>query len=112
MIERGTVYYCDLGNNGEGVQSGTRPVLVVSNDIGNKHSKVALIAPITSRRKTQLPTHFEISLEKKSTVLCEQVTIIHKSKLFDKIYTLTEEELIELDKALTISLGIGKRGLQ
>ena len=110
MIERRDVYRCALGDNGEGIQSGTRPVLIVSNNIGNKHAKILIVAPITSKRKTQLPTHFDIKLERKSTVLCEQLTIVHKSKLFDKMYSLNEADLDELDKALTVSLGIGKRG--
>lgn len=110
MIERGDVYRCALGDNGEGIQSGTRPVLVVSNDIGNKHAKILIVAPITSKRKTKLPTHFDIKLERKSTVLCEQLTIVHKSKLFDKMYSLSSAELEQLDEALMVSLGIRKRG--
>lgn len=106
MIKRGNVYYGSLGENGEGVQSGVRPLLVVQNNVGNKHSQTVLVVPITSQTKNVMPTHFEINLNKKSTVLCEQLTVVHKSKLFDKIYSLTEEELIALDKALIISLGI------
>lgn len=110
MIERGTVYFGDLGAHGEGIQSGVRPLLVVSNNTGNKYSKVLIVAPITSQRKKKMPTHFSIKLEKKSTVLCEQLTIIHKSQLFDKLYTLTSAEMAELDKALSVSLGIKNGG--
>lgn len=106
MLHRGSVYFGDLGDNGDGVQSGIRPLLVVQNNMGNKHSPTIIVVPITSKRKKKMPTHFSIKLDKKSTVLCEQITIIHKSKLFDKIYSLSEEELIALDIALMISLGI------
>lgn len=108
MIQRGTVYYGDLGSRGEGIQSGVRPLLVVQNDTGNKYSKTCIVAPITSKRKKKMPTHFSIKLDKKSIVLCEQLTIVHKSQLYDKVYTLNQSEIEELDKALTISLGIGK----
>lgn len=112
MIRRGAVYFGDLGHNGDGVQSGVRPLLVVQNDTGNKHSPTTIVVPITSKRKNKMPTHFNIKLDKKSTVLCEQITIIHKSKLFDRIYILSEDELKDLDRALMISLGIegGKDG--
>jgi len=106
MISRGAVYFGDLGDNGDGVQSGIRPLLVVQNNTGNKHSPIIIVVPITSKRKKKMPTHFSIKLDKKSTVLCEQITVIHKSKLFDKIYTLSDEEMVELDATLMLSLGI------
>lgn len=109
MIQRGSVYFGNLGENGEGIQSGVRPLLVVQNDIGNAHSRTVIVAPITSRRKKNLPTHFTINLDKKSTVLCEQLTVVHKSQLFDKIYDLTPSELAELDLALMVSLGIRQK---
>lgn len=106
MIQRGKVYYGDLGEHGDGIQQGIRPLLVVQNDTGNRYSPTILVVPITSKRKKKMPTHFSIPLERKSTVLCEQITIIHKSNLYDEIYTLTDAELVELDRALMVSLGI------
>ena len=100
------MYYGDLGEHGEGIQQGVRPLLVVQNNTGNKYSKSILVVPITSKRKKKMPTHFNIKLERKSIVLCEQITIIHKSKLYDEVYRLTDAELAELDKALMVSLGI------
>lgn len=107
-IERGKVYYTELPDRGKGIQRGLRPVVVVSNNVGNYHSDVAIIAPITSQKKTQLPTHVDVALSKKSIILCEQLTIVHKSKLFNNIYTLNNNELAALDIALMISLGITK----
>ena len=61
-IRRGDLYYAELDPIVGSEQAGTRPVLVVSNDIGNQYSPVIVIVPITSRRigKKQLPTHVEV----------------------------------------------------
>jgi mRNA interferase MazF len=106
MIQRGQVYFGVLGDNGNGVQSGNRPLLVLQNNTGNKYSKTVLVAPITSKRKKEMPTHFTITLNRKSTVLCEQITTIQKSQLGSLLYTLTDAEIVMLDKALIASLGI------
>ena len=111
MFLRGSVYYGNLGTNGEGVQSGVRPLLVVQNDTGNRHAKTTIVVPITTKQKRKMPTHFNIQMGKVSIVLCEQITIVHKSQLFDHIYTLTDTELAELDKALMASLGIKNGGI-
>ena len=109
-MKKGEVYYTDLPKRGRSIQHGIRPVVIVSNDIGNHYSEVVLVAPITSRNKTKLPTHVEIKLGRKSTILCEQLTTVHKSKLYNKLHTLSEEEMSALDGALCVSLGISKGG--
>lgn len=106
MIRRGDVYYTNLPPVGEHVQCGVRPVVIVSNNVGNRFAGICVVAPITSKSKRKIPTHFDIDLDKKSTVLCEQLRVVHKSQLYDKVYTLSESEVEQLDKALTISLGI------
>jgi len=108
-VKRGEVYYTTLPDRGRGIQSGIRPVVVISNDIGNHFSNVVIVAPVTSKRKTNLPTHTTITLDKKSTILCEQLTTVHKSKLYNKIHTLTETELTALDNALRASIGIDQK---
>lgn len=94
---------------GRGVQGGDRPVIVISNDVGNVYSPVVIVVPTTTKIKKNLPTHFKIDFGKPSTVLCEQVFTIPKASLGEKIYTLTYEELEELDKALAQSLGIRRK---
>ena len=106
MIQRGQVYFGTLGDHADGIQSGNRPLLVLQNNTGNKYSKTILVAPITSQRKKEMPTHFNITLNKKSTVLCEQITVVQKSQLGSLLYTLNDKEIELLDKALIASLGI------
>ena len=80
-IKRGDIYYADLNPVVGSEQGGTRPVLVISNDIGNKHSPTVIIAAITSRvrKKKKLPTHLYLEqiegLPANSIILFEQLNI-------------------------------------
>ena len=92
------------------VQGGVRPVLVIQNDIGNKHSPTVICAAITSQmHKAKLPTHVELNcdkydLAKDSVVLLEQLRTIDKKRLKDKVCHLDHQILLKIDKALEISL--------
>ena len=117
-MKRGDVYYADLRPVVGSEQGGIRPVLIVQNDIGNKHSPTVIIAAITSRmNKSKLPTHIEISslrshMEKDSVVLLEQLRTIDKTRLRDKVCHLEGEVMKKIDAALRISLELGLREKQ
>lgn len=60
-VERGEIYFADLSPVVGSEQGGIRPVLIVQNDVGNKHSPTVIAAAITSKHdKAKLPTHIEI----------------------------------------------------
>ena len=109
-IRRGDVYYADLRPVVGSEQGGIRPVLIVQNDIGNRHSPTVIVAAITSQmNKSKLPTHVELSsrryeMVKDSVILLEQLRTIDKSRLKDKVCHLDERILRKVDKALKISL--------
>ena len=90
-MKRGDVYYADLRPVVGSEQGGIRPVLIVQNDIGNKHSPTVICAAITSKmNKAKLPTHVELnaqkySLIKDSVVLLEQLRTIDKVRLKDRV---------------------------
>ena len=110
MIKRGDIYYADLRPVIGSEQGGVRPVLIIQNDTGNKHSPTVICAAITSRmNKAKLTTHVELSasryeLVKDSVILLEQVRTIDKKRLKEKVCHLDCEILKKVDKALTISL--------
>jgi len=109
-IRRGEIYYTNLNPVIGSEQGGLRPVLIISNDIGNKYSPTVIIAPITSRvhTKAKLPTHTDIidmkELGKDSIVLLEQIRTIDKQRLQDYIGILPTDTMARVDKALAISL--------
>ena len=114
-IKRGDIYYAELNPVIGSEQGGTRPVLIISNDIGNKHSPTVIIAPITSRihTKAKLPTHTLIKdfdgLDKNSIILFEQIRTIDKQRLREYLGTLDRRFIHYADKALVISIGLAKK---
>ena len=97
-IKRGDIYYADLNPVVGSEQGGTRPVLVISNDIGNKHSPTVIIAAITSRvrKKKKLPTHLYLEqiegLPANSIILFEQLRTIDKKRLREHIGMLDKKD--------------------
>ena len=110
IIQRGDIYYADLRPVVGSEQGGVRPVLIIQNDVGNKHSPTVICAAITSQmHKAKLPTHVELkckeyALAKDSVVLLEQLRTIDKKRLKDKVCHLDNSILLKIDKALEISL--------
>lgn len=110
IIRRGDIYYADLRPVVGSEQGGIRPVLIIQNDIGNKHSPTVICAAITSRmNKAKLPTHVELDCKncdmvKDSVVLLEQLRTIDKKRLREKVCHLEKDILGRVDRALRISL--------
>ena len=114
LVKRGEIYYADLSPVVGSEQGGVRPVLIVQNDVGNRHSPTVIAAAITSRReKAKLPTHIELDckscgLSRDSIVLLEQIRTIDKRRLREKMGSLDAGAMSQVNKALSISFGLGK----
>ena len=78
IIRRGDIYYADLRPVVGSEQGGVRPVLIIQNDVGNKHSPTVICAAITSKmNKAKLPTHVELSARQCDMV--RDLSLIHIS---------------------------------
>lgn len=114
IVKRGDVFFADLSPVVGSEQGGTRPVLIIQNDIGNRFSPTVIVAAITAQiQKAKLPTHVEIDakkygFERDSVILLEQLRTIDKSRLTDRITQLDAKLMNEVDMALNISLGLVK----
>ena len=112
IIRRGDIYYADLRPVVGSEQGGVRPVLVIQNDVGNKHSPTVICAAITSRmNKAKLPTHIELNaaryhMVKDSVILLEQLRTIDKTRLKDRICHLDSDIMKKVGRALQISLDL------
>lgn len=110
VIKRGDIYYADLRPVVGSEQGGVRPVLIIQNDTGNKHSPTVICAAITSRmNKAKLPTHVELDshkceIVKDSVILLEQLRTIDKKRLKDKVCHIDNDILKRVDRALLVSL--------
>ena len=112
VIKRGDIFYADLRPVLGSEQGGVRPVLIIQNDIGNKHSPTVICAAITSKmNKAKLPTHIEIdassyAIIRDSVILLEQLRTIDKQRLKERICHLSGELMEQVDQGLKISLDL------
>lgn len=111
-IKRGDIFYADLSPVVGSEQGGVRPVLIVQNDVGNKHSPTVIAAAITSQKeKSKLPTHIELhsekcGLSKNSVVLLEQIRTLDKKRLKEKMGNIDNALMSLINSALSISFGL------
>ena len=112
LIRRGDIYYADLRPVVGSEQGGVRPVLIIQNDVGNRHSPTVICAAITSRmNKAKLPTHIELNaaryhMVKDSVILLEQLRTIDKTRLKDRICHLDSDIMKKVGRALQSSLDL------
>lgn len=110
MIQRGDIYYADLSPVIGSEQGGIRPVLIVQNDTGNKHSPTVIAVAITAQiNKAKLPTHIEIDAEKyglvkDSVILCEQIRTIDKRRLRSRIGKADKALMRKVSASLSLSM--------
>ncbi len=110
-IKKGDIFYAMLDPVIGSEQSGKRPVVVIQNNLANKHSPTVIVAPITAViKKTYLPTHIIINknnfLKKDSTILIEQIRVIDKSRIITYLGKLDNFQISKIDNALINILSI------
>lgn len=111
-VKRGDIFYADLSPVVGSEQGGTRPVLIIQNDTGNRHSPTVIAAAITSQTgKAKLPTHItlaghDVGLTKDSIVLLEQVRTIDKRRLREHMGHADDSLMTQIDNAIAVSFGL------
>ena len=109
---RGDMYYADLGRGVGSEQEGYRPVVIIQNNTGNRHSPTVIVAAISSKVgvKPKLPTHYFINAENgldlPSIVLMEQIRTLDKRRLAKYIGRLGKEHIRGMNHALAVSIGL------
>lgn len=109
-MKRGEVYLADLSPVQGSEQGGKRPVVIIQNNVGNRHSPTVIVAAITGKiNKAKIPTHVEISkeaykLDMDSVILLEQIRTVDKIRLQEKLTYLDEDKMREVNDALKVSL--------
>ena len=103
---RGEIYYADLDPVVGSEQMGTRPVLILQNNVGNHFARTVIVAPITSRihTKSKIPTHSNIGMigrmKYPSVVMLEQLRTLDKRRIGYYIGKLPEEKMQDVTRAL------------
>ena len=112
QYSRGDIYYANMEPHIGSEQGGERPVVVLQNETGNKHSPTLIIATITSRvnKKRHLPTHVLLDhnpgLKVPSIVQLEQIFTIDKRRVQRFAGQASEDEMKQIEMAIKVSLGI------
>lgn len=108
MMQRGDIHYIvDYKDNVGSEQGAGRPAIIVSNDMCNQYSPVVEVVFLTTKPKSDLPTHVTIrSCSKVSIALCEQVTSVSIERVGDYSGTCTKQEMDAIDTALCTSLAL------
>lgn len=116
-VKRGEIYLANLNDAYGSEQARVRPVLVIQNNLGNKHSPTTIVACLTSKvnSKAHLPTHYLIHYNKdlkyQSIVMLEQIKVIDKSRLIKKITKLDKRQMAKIDYQIKTSLALHNHGL-
>ena len=111
-VKRGDIFYADLSPVVGSEQGGVRPVLIIQNNTGNRHSPTVIAAAITSQTgKANLPTHISLAarscgLTRDSVILLEQVRTLDKSRLRERMGRLDEPAMHQVDNAIAVSFGL------
>lgn len=108
-LVRGAIFYADLDPIVGSEQNGTRPVLIVQNNVGNRHSATVIVALISTKKKLNLPTHILLEqeeLKNNSIIMLEQVRVIDKRRIKEFVCMINKSEMEKVDQAIAISLGL------
>ena len=112
IIKRGEIFLVNLEPIKGSEQGGIRPVLIIQNDISNKHSPVTIIAAITSRIfDKEYSTNVFISkkesgLDKDSTIMLNQIRTIDSSRLIKKVGLIDNFTINKVERAIKVSLAM------
>lgn len=110
--KRGEIYFLDFSPSKGREMKGPHPALVIQNDVGNKVGSLTIVAAITSNLKVaDLPVGVlikpkESGLPHESVVHLGQIYTIDKERLENLVGTLSGHKMLEVDKAIKISLGL------
>lgn len=105
--KRGDVYWVSLDPTVGSETQKTRPGLVLSNNIANKNSDRVIVGPITSKVKKIYPFEALITMPKgECKVMLDQIRTVHKTRLGDRIITISLEEMLEVERALKLTLAL------
>ena len=114
-VKRGDVFLANLSDATGSEQAFVRPVVIIQNNCGNKHSPTTIVACLSSKieSKSHLPTHYilpeGIGLKHRSMVLCEQIKVIDKSRLLKNNYQKTKGHKHRINHKKKISHDLKKK---
>lgn len=103
----GEIYWVNLKQD-KHVQGGWHPAVIVQNNVGNRYSPTIAVVPITSKKKSSLPTHVPIKegtfgLPKASIVQCEGQRPVNKLDIGEFIGEVNSTTMKQIANACLIN---------
>lgn len=108
-IHRGDIWLADLPESVGSEENGTRPVVILQNDTGNKHSGTVIAAALTTQiKKEYIPTHviLKAGVCAGSMLMAEQIFTVSKKRLIHFSGSLDQDTMAKVDQAVRVSLGL------
>ena len=113
LVHRGDVVVVELDSTRGSEQRGTRPCLVVQNDVGNENAPTTVVVPFTTSFGEKLYP-FEVlvaagecPLREDSVALCSQIrTVSIEHRIEEVLGVIPDDRMNEVDTALEYSLGL------
>jgi mRNA interferase MazF len=105
MVNKWEIFFCDLNPTQGSEQQGTRPVLVISNDIVNHILPISTVLPLSSIKPGDkiYPTEIQLpaamtGLPKDSVAMVQQIRTVAQQRLINKAGDLADNDLREAVK--------------
>jgi len=106
-MKRGEVWWVNLDPAIGTEIKKTRPAVIVSNDSANKFLNRVQIVPLTSNIEKCYPSEALVTVNnEKSKAMADQITTADKQRLKNLIGTISEKDMLAVEKALKIQLGL------
>jgi mRNA interferase MazF len=112
MIARGDVVWCNFSPVVGSEQAGTRPAVIIQNDVANRTSPCTIVVPFTTKLPpTLFPSHAFVAagvggLTQDSIALCEQVRVVDKRRIIRVVGSLDASSLAAVDQALRMAMSL------
>lgn len=108
-MKRGEVWWVEFDPSVGSEIRKTRPAVIVSNDAANRNLLRVVVVPITSNTDRQYPGEALVTLaEKTGKAMADQIMAADKSRLKNKIYTLSKADMLAVENAILVHLGMPK----
>lgn len=109
--KRGEIWLVNLDPKVGSEQGGTKPVVILQNDLGNQHSPTTIVAPLTTGLR-EMPVHilFDKSdgVDRPCMLMLEQIHTIDKKRLVKKLGQISEAKWTQILEAILYSLGFNE----
>ena len=109
---RGEIWLADLNPTRGSEQAGSRPVLVLQNDVIGAYTSTVIAVPLTTNlRRATLPSCVRIDpgeggLSSESVVLCHQLRVLDRVRLYRRLRTVSQATLTAVESGVLLTLGI------